>query len=167
MSRPRPSRFVLLAPLVAVAMLGCHDDGLTVAHGPAPLVQQVVAFLHVEETPSSTHFLLRARVRATGGVALPSAFLARVRLAPSIAFVSAPPGDGSVLQAINVVGDEVRIAGASASGLDHLFTLQLTAASRDALDAASLTIDELRDASGNDLRPVLRVATRSFSGRPR
>ena len=132
---------------------------------PTPSASSVVAFLELEETAISTQFVLRGRVRVGTGLGLPAAFVARVVLPSGVDAGPDVSSDESVLRAVNVVDDEVRIAGASASGIEELFSISLRSSSRELIERTRLVIDELADHRGNDLRAILRTATRPFDVR--
>jgi len=158
-------RLPLSGALFMSAVSGCHDAMPTVGHAPEP--SSAVVRLVVEDTPAGSRFVLRAKVVVGAGLDLPSAFVVRILLPAGVdstfADVSASNG---VLRVMNLVHPELRIAGASAAGIEELFAVEVGAAARDVLADAQLVIDELGDRSGNDLRRALRtMASPVFQGK--
>jgi hypothetical protein len=145
--------------------VGCHDADALLSPSPSP--SSAFAFLEIEETMVSTEFVLRARVRVGEGLNLPSAFVARVILPVGVDSARDVSRIASVMRASNVVDGDVKMAGAAASGIDELFAIMVRATSRESIDGTRLVIDELTDLKGNDLRVVLRTASRLLDARRR
>ena len=148
---------------MALMQQACQDSSVLVSPTPSP--SSAVAFLELEETGISTQFILRGRVRVGKGLSLPAAFVARVVLPPGVDAGPDVGSVGSMLRAVTVVDQEVRIAGASPSGIEELFSISLRSTSRELIESTRLVIDELTDQRGNDLRVILRTASRPLDAR--
>jgi hypothetical protein len=154
------------AGLLAVAAAGpiaCRESlGPRGAALEAPAPRQLIVQLTVEPTESAAEFIVRGVARVGAGMEAPAAFRATVHLPAGVVVVGDEPGDAKMVTAMNVVGDAVRLAGATpeGDGSTELFALRVKAASVDLLDGATIVVHELANARGWDLRTALRVAAR-------
>jgi hypothetical protein len=163
MIRRTRMRHRVAAMVTSLALVACWEGlGPRGATLSAPSPRELVVQLTVEPTSVANEYIMRGGARAGKDVDAPSAFRATLLL-PNGAVVIGDVAVGHAMLAVtNVVGDSVRIAGATpeVSGSNELFALRLRAPSIEALDGAWIDIHELVNAKGTDLRPTLRVISR-------
>jgi hypothetical protein len=148
-------------------LAACHDSVPTLAES-SPKPSSAVAFLEIASAPGDGQFIARARVWVGPGLRTPSAFVVSLVLPRGVTADSAlMPSNGDGMRLANVVGTEVRVAGALMTGTEELFALRLQSAERATLSHVRLVIHELTDERGFNLGAVVRVTRNQVAAQAR
>jgi hypothetical protein len=158
----------LMALAGAVALSACVERS-PVHLEPAPVrADGIVAYLVAAPAALPNEYIVRAVARRGVAVEDPGSFVAAVRLAVKVTYVT----DASNADAMRVVSPSdtaFRVAGASPEGLvsSELFALRVRAARATDLNDLRLEVAELNDRSGASLRAVLVIVPHvTWASRP-
>lgn len=158
----QPPRRAAFAPAVLVALAfavaGCHDAASIVQGGDAATSPRAIT-PRVSIAATGAAAVVTIALDTQGGVGRVGSFTGRLRFdAAGLRYDGSAPAAG--LLAVNPAAGEVRVAGASANGLDvtRLAELRFTVTNPAALPGVRFEITEMHELSRADLRALLRPA---------
>ncbi len=150
---------VLVALAVSLTGVGCRDAGNVVQALGQPVPKSVTPVTSVALSGSNAIVTLVLDLR--GDVGKIGSFTGRLRFDPAVmTYVGEIGIDDGTLRVSNPGTGEIRVAGASASGINAavLASFRFVATDTAALRRITFAIEELHELSHADLQPIVRSA---------
>ena len=143
-----------------IALAGCHEPYTTRNPAGEITAKEIAPELRVVDSSTSGSVVVAVSLRATWDIGKVASFTARVTYDSSaMEYVEEVPTADGTLRIVNAERGVIRVAAASAQGMDpsRLALLRFTVRRRDGVDGARLVVEELHDGRSEDLLPRVRV----------
>jgi len=154
----------VLAPLAAMVLAACHESRSAPQLPAMAAHDSTQVWLAVSDTAPAVGGTVKVSAQLVPDADSANrivSFNARVAFDSSaLAYIEDGAVADGAMRASNALGTEVRVAGAALDGFSTglLFSAHFRVLKRDGLRSLRLTLDELKNSSGGDMRNAKRVA---------